>query len=133
MTEKNDRWKPLLNDAVDYEQKLKATPILVSVKAAAEELQKAYGSGALFADARSVEFPRQQWIRNAFEQLVKHKLAMPPTGTTDEYVILYKPFRIDVRERFARLEAAAHPPSKPDEPKQMSIPLAFEKNKDSPG
>ncbi len=49
------------------------------------------GSGALFADARSVEFPRQQWIRNAFEQLVKHKLAMPPTGTTREIRVALAP------------------------------------------
>src|SRR6266496_1801480 len=135
MTEKNDRWKPLLNDAVDYEQtvkallafaafivhegdsrrpgsqfgfgrrmtssdrvvqsfsniqyydapppsllileqlwsnyfpstlqaatydeKLKATPILVSVKAAAEEFGDPRGSGAFSARPRSISFAGQ--------------------------------------------------------------------------
>ncbi|MEK6303014.1 MAG: hypothetical protein AABO41_20065 [Acidobacteriota bacterium] len=94
---------PSLLSGSQYDEKLKANRIEVSVSETAKELQAAYGSGALRRDERSALFPKPSWIAGAFDNLVAHKLAIPPADSSDKYVILYKPFRQDVRERFARM------------------------------
>jgi len=120
-----DYFPSMLADA-SYDEQTRSRQIRVSVSATTKELQSAYGSGALYRDRRSVEFPRKAWIREAFERLVKHKLAVPPSDSSDNYVIIYRSFRGDVRERFARLETAI-PVEKSEEKGQM--PLFPQENK----
>lgn len=89
-----------------YNEKTKSTHILASILEVTGELQKAFGSGALTKDSRSVEFPRQKWVREAFERFVQHGLAIPDPDDRDKYTILYRAFRDDVLDRFIKLETA---------------------------
>lgn len=95
---------PSLLPEADYDEELNARRIRVTIDTTAAELQKANGSLALTVDHRSSEFPRKSWIREAFDRLVKYNLALPPQEGSDEYTILYKGFRDDVLEHFAKLE-----------------------------
>lgn len=95
---------PSMIDYGDYDEKSKATKIEVSVPLVTDELQKAFGSKALRQDQRSGEFPKQKWIREAFEQLIRYKLADPYFEEDGHYLIHYKPFRDDVLAHFINLE-----------------------------
>jgi len=87
----------------EYDNGLKAYRVYASVKAVTSELQRAYGSETLRRDSRSAEFPRQIWVRNAFERLSAYGLATPPSNGSDVFEIHYRPFRKDVLERFIDL------------------------------
>jgi len=84
----------------EYDDDLKAYRVYASVKAVTSELQRAYGSKTLRMDSRSAEFPRQIWVKNAFERLCAYGLATPPSNGSDVFEIHYRPFRKDVLERF---------------------------------
>jgi hypothetical protein len=91
---------------VDYDEKTRARPIRVSVAKITDELQKAFGSAALRRDGRSVQFPRQSLVREAFERLVTFNLARRiDGGGNDEYEVLFRAFRNDIREKFCQMEA----------------------------
>lgn len=116
----------------EYDERTGSTQIPVSVSDITGELQKAFGSGIFHQDSRSAEFPRQKWVREAFERLVKHKLAIVHPNGGDRYFVLYKPIRGDVCERFIRLEmklerSAAKEQRKADANKAQ-IPLFPETN-----
>ena len=111
---------PALAADVDYDDKTKSRRIRVSVAKVTDELQRAYGSGALYADGRAVQFPKPSWVREAFERLVKFRLAkrVDDADSTDEYDVLFRSFKQDVREHFCQLEAdlkvpAASPEDQP--------------------
>ena len=95
---------PAMMDVGLYDEKAKATKIEVSVFDVTEELQKAFGSLALSKNSRSGEFPKQKWVREAFERLVKYRLATPASGEDGKYIIYYKSFIGDVLDRFIKLE-----------------------------
>jgi hypothetical protein len=99
-----DYFPSMLSEA-KYDEKTKTKQMRISIQESVDELRKAYGSGALHRDARSAEFPRQDWIRDAFMRLAKYKLALPVTDNNDEFIILYRSFKDDVSEHFAKLEA----------------------------
>lgn len=116
-----DVFSSMIEDG-EYDEKTGATKIQVSVSDVTDELQQAYGSKALRQDDRSGEFPKQSWIREAFERLIKYRLAIPLPDEDSEYVIYYRPFRGDVLDRFIKfeLEKSDTGQVKVDE-KQMSI------------
>jgi hypothetical protein len=87
-----------------FDERIRATRINVSVDEITHEMQQAYGSGALSQDSRSSEFPSKKRIREAFDRLVRFKLATPPTRGDDGYVVFYRNLRGDVRERFINME-----------------------------
>ena len=87
----------------EYDDDLKAYRVYASVKAVTSELQRAYGSKTLRMDSRSAEFPRQIWVKNAFERFCAYGLATPPSNGSDVFEIHYRPFRKDVLERFIGL------------------------------
>jgi len=87
-----------------YDEKARATKIQISVSDVTDELQRAFGSAALRRDDRAGEFPKQKWVREAFERLVKYKLATPASGEDGKYIIYYKSFKDDVLDRFVKLE-----------------------------
>lgn len=94
--------------AVDaqYDEKTRSRRIEVSVSKVTEELQRAYGSGTLFKDSRSVAFPKPSWVHDAFERLVRFRLARRLSEhDNDRYEIHHRNFRRDVREHFCELEA----------------------------
>ncbi|MGH7773993.1 MAG: hypothetical protein ACREQA_17355 [Candidatus Binatia bacterium] len=96
---------PAMADPSNYDEQLRAIPLIASVDEITKELRRAYGSGALERDSRSAEFPRMNWIRDALETLVAAKLAVPKNG--DSYTVLYRPFREDVLTRFIEIVAKA--------------------------
>lgn len=110
----------------NYDEDLKATPVDVSVDRIAMELQQAYGSGALARDARSGEFPRKSWIRDALEFLVAKRMAIPgrQQGT---YTILYHSIRGDVLERFITL---THTPTQSGQREKEEQGTLFPQNAD---
>jgi hypothetical protein len=103
-----------------YDDRKKQWEMRASVSKTAEEIQRAHGSLALHKDQRAVEFPRRSRVKQAFDFLVKHKLAMPPSDDSDEYVILRRRIRGDVLEHFIKLEAGAAS-RKPPEGKQLAL------------
>lgn len=70
---------PSLLTGSQYDERIKANRIEVSVSETAQELQAAYGSGAgaLRRDQRSALFPKPSWVAEAFDWLVSHRLAIP--------------------------------------------------------
>lgn len=101
-----------LND-VEYDAKLKAFPVPMDVSDTARDLQDGHGSGQLFRDDRSVVFPKERWVREAFERLVGYGLAIPG-GDSGKYTVLFKQIRADVREHFVGLvsgDKSEHPDS----------------------
>ena len=118
-------WTDTFASAYDpsaYDEAKQAVPIPVKTSEITQELQKAYGSGALKVDQRSKEFPREIWVRRALDAFVKAKLAIPG-GSHGEYVILYRIFRGDVLERFVAMgEAGGNEPTPPKE--QIPLQLA---------
>ena len=100
---------PLMREGAAYDDKKKSWRIEASVSKTAEEIQRAHGSGALYKDKRAAEFPRKGRVRETFDFLVTQKLAISPSDGSDQYLILYKPFKKsdDVREHFIRLEAGS--------------------------
>jgi hypothetical protein len=112
---------PAMRSNATYDEKNKVWKIMASVSRTTEEFKKAYGSGALQKDARSVEFPTTKWIREAFDRLVKYKMAFPPSDGSDNYIIFFKPFRIDVRRRFLTLEIGKSARRAPRDSKQLRL------------
>ncbi len=94
---------PAMLDGAEYDEKYKATKFSASVRDVTDELQKAYGSETLYRDEQSVQFPRQKWIKEAFEKLVEFKMAIPPTNDSDKYQILFRTLRGDILKRFIAL------------------------------
>jgi len=107
------------------DEKSNAFRIKVSVEEITDELQQAYGSKNenLYTDERSVEFPKYRWIKRAFEELVRFKLAIPPKDGNNEYEVHYKPFKrsSDVKDRFIHLCLADS--IKKDKNSQKQYPL----------
>jgi len=87
----------------EYDEKLRAYKFVASVEEVTGEMQRAYGSGALSADTRSVEFPKKKWIRKAFDRLVQYRFALPPEDGYDLYEVHFRSFREDVLEKFLKL------------------------------
>jgi hypothetical protein len=117
-------WTDLFLSSYDpsaYDEIKKATPIEVTVEQITEELQKAYGSGALPCDERAQVFPKSIWIRRALEALVHAKLAIPGEDP-ESYTILYRVLKGDILERFVRMTESGPTPEKPPEP-QTALPL----------
>jgi len=98
-----DLFPSILEDG-EYDEKTGSTKIQVSVSDVTDELQKAFGSKALRQDNRSGEFPKQRWVREAFEQLINYRLAIPCPGEDGKYIIHYRSFRDDVLDRFIKFE-----------------------------
>ncbi|MCX6539307.1 MAG: hypothetical protein NT151_10315 [Acidobacteria bacterium] len=98
-----------------YDEQTGKHKLQVSIAAVTQELQAANGSAVLHQDQRAVQFPTTTWIRRALERLVEHQLALPPNGDDDFYTVFYGPFKKDVRERFAELEAEKGPAEAPAE------------------
>ncbi|MFC1620171.1 hypothetical protein ACFL45_09520 [Candidatus Neomarinimicrobiota bacterium] len=98
---------PEMASGGEFDEAVKSVRFEASVSKVTKELQNAWGSGALFRDSRSREFPKIDWVRNAFNWLVDHQLAFPPTANNDSYTVLYKTIKGDVQERFIRLEVTA--------------------------
>lgn len=101
-----DMWTdsfPSRLDEAESDEQRRSKIIRVTISEVTEELQKGYGSQALYMDDRSGEFPRQKWIRKAFDRLISYGLANYDEAT-DEYAIFFKPFSGDVRIRFAEYE-----------------------------
>lgn len=88
----------------EYDEKTKSLKLKISASDITVELQKAFGSKALKQDGRSGEFPKHKWVREAFERLIKYKLAAPCSGDNDKYTIHYRSFRDDVLNRFIKFE-----------------------------
>lgn len=88
----------------EYDEKTKSLKLQVSVSDVTDELQRAFGSKALKQDSRSGEFPQYTWVREAFERLLKYKLAIPFSDENDMYTIYYRSFRDDVLDRFIKFE-----------------------------
>ncbi|MCK4820554.1 hypothetical protein KA005_32615 [bacterium] len=97
-----DSFPSRLDDA-EFDEQRRSKIIRVKISDVTEELQRGYGSQALYVDDRSGEFPRQKWIRNAFDRLISYGLASHD-DSTDEYTIFFKPFSRDVKIRFAEYE-----------------------------
>jgi len=93
---------PSLLGDLKIDEALNAFPLRVSVAELTLELQRAFGSATLPIDVRSVEFPKQSWVRKALDRLVGYKYAKPP-DQGDTYTVLYRPFKKDVMERFIDL------------------------------
>jgi hypothetical protein len=89
-----------------YDEKMKSINIEVSVADVTDELQKAFGSKALKQDERSGEFPKYKWTKEAFERLIRYKLAVPISVENDTYTVFYRAFRNDVLDHFIKLELA---------------------------
>jgi len=98
---------PSMVDKSEYDEATKSFQIPTSITSVTRELQEAFGSGVLYQDSRSVEFPKRKWVREAFEHLLKHKLVVPHPSGSDAYTILYKSFRDDVLKHFINLEAGS--------------------------
>ena len=116
-----DVFPSMLEDG-EHDEKTGLMKIQVSVPNITDELQKAFGSKALGRDNRSGEFPKQKWVREAFEQLISYKLAIPRSGEDGEYIIYYRTFRDDVLDRFIKLESEKSDVKKVTVPeKQLSM------------
>lgn len=102
---------PAMLEGAEYDEKYAATKVAASVEEVTEELQKAHGSDTLSKDSRSVEFPSQSWVREAFEKLVQLKMALPPSEPGDPYQILFKSVRGDVLKRFIELTLGIDQPA----------------------
>lgn len=94
---------PSFLDRSERDEETNVIKIPVSVSEVTKEMQLAYGSGALFQDDNSVEFPKIKWIKRAFEWFVKQDMATPPVEGNDDYIILNKRIRKDVRQRLIEL------------------------------
>ena len=99
----NDLFSPMIED-VEYDEKTKSRKMTFSISEVTEELQKAFGSRALVKDQRSGEFPQYSWVKEAFERLVKYRLAVPCPGEDEKYTVHYRIFRDDVLDRFIKFE-----------------------------
>ena len=95
---------PTLAAETQRDEELKAYRVSVSVGDVAAELQRAYGSANLRADSHSVEFPKNSWVRKAFDRLVDYGLGTRPASDSDRYEVHYRRFKGDVLERFVVLE-----------------------------
>jgi len=103
LTELWSEFFPAMAADAEYDDKLRAYKFDASVNDVTDEMQRAYGSGALPADERSVEFPKKKWIRKAFDRLVQYRFALPPKDGSDLYEIHFRSFREDVLARFLKL------------------------------
>jgi hypothetical protein len=92
----------------DRDEKIKAIPLEVNVSDLTEELQKAFGSGALSKDHRSAEFPKKAWIADAMDTLVQIRLAAARKAR-EEYTVFFRIFKEDVLERFCNSTASKGP------------------------
>ena len=91
---------------INYDEAKKVWRLPASVAAITDELQRAYGSGTLSSDDRSVQFPKRKWVRKALDRLVDFKIAVPPSDSGDKFEILFRPFRDDALERFVKMDSA---------------------------
>jgi hypothetical protein len=106
---------PTLAVDAEYDEKTKSRRIRVAVSALTDELQRAYGSSALHQDDRAVKFPKQTWVRDALERLVKFRLARRvEEDGTEHYDVLHRNFKRDVRQYFCDLEAGLKEPKAAD-------------------
>jgi hypothetical protein len=94
---------PSLAGSSEYDEDLHVHKVHVTAAAITDELQRAYGSGALARDPRSAEFPRQVWVRRALERLVEYGLASAPPKGSDVFEVHFRHFRKDILQRFAEL------------------------------
>jgi hypothetical protein len=81
--------------------KLGTKTIPLDVTEVTTEMQRSYGSGALEQDERSAEFPRESWIREAFEALVRLGYAYPEDQERQKYSVAFRPIKNDVITHFA--------------------------------
>lgn len=97
----------------------------VTVDELAHEMQRAYGSGALRNDQRSVQFPRQEWVREALEAFCRLKLASRSEDTAS-FTIGYRAFdrRTDLLERFVKLMDRKLPAASDAEGAQLPLRLS---------
>jgi len=111
-------------DPANYDERLRANPIPVSVEAITRELQEAYGSraGPFTADVRSAEFPQRAWVRQALDTLVSIGLARSESGDAG-YLVLYRSFREDVLTHFVELLENVAQKQQSDETSQLSLPF----------
>lgn len=109
-----DYFPSLLAEA-EHDERTKARCIRVSVQKVTAELQRANGSGALYRDSRSVEFPKVSWVQAAFERLKRFGLAKTVDGAERQYDVYHRGFRSDVRQHFCDLEAGLEEPPGPAE------------------
>lgn len=108
-------------DDVEYDEKTKSYPLKINVSEVTYELQKAYGSKALYCDNRSSEFPKQTWVKEALEQLVDYKLAKPDSEQ-DSYIIYFRKLKDDVLGHFINLSIAKGQKKQEERrPKQMTL------------
>jgi len=107
----------------EYDDKTKSTNIQVNVSDITDELQKAFGSQAMYKDHRAGEFPKQKWIRDALDRLVHYNLAIPAEAN-GEYIIFFRNFRDEVLERFIKYEAQKGERKK-DKPVHVQLDLKF--------
>lgn len=101
-----DLWADVLPSKIpegERDEESNRVKISISVQEITNELQKAYGSKNFVADSRAVEFPRPKWIKKALDELVRFKLAIPPTDGSSNYEIHYHAFKKDILERFVEL------------------------------
>jgi hypothetical protein len=98
---------PSLLDEAEGSGEGKEIRLPVSISRITEEMQRAHGSGAMVQDKRSVEFPKTRWIKDALESLAQYRLAMPPQAGQEEYIVLYRGLRGDVRQRFIDMQLRA--------------------------
>jgi hypothetical protein len=98
-------WQNIFTDlktSVDYDDSLRAWPLLVNADSLTEELQKLYGKQS--NGHREVSFPRKSWIKQALDAFVQINLAARSTND-GHYVISFKLLRGDLIERFSKNRA----------------------------
>lgn len=112
---------PTKLDEGEYDEQKQLMKIRVTVTGVTDELQKAFGSQALYQDDRSSEFPKQKWIREAFDKLISYNLASH-SSESDEYTIYLRRFQGDVIERFFQYDIKRGKSKKAVlSPKQLNI------------
>ncbi len=120
-------WQGVFSSRIEdgeFDAETKSTKIKISVAEATTDLQRAFGSRALpYQDDRSQEFPKKRRVKQAFERLLKYRLAIPCSGEDDYYLIFYKSFRGDVKEQFIKYELSALKKKEGKEP-----PIGEQKN-----
>lgn len=118
--------------SLERDERLRAKVIDVEVGELAETLQQAFGSGALFQDDRSVEFPRKGWLIEAMDLLVRSDLAHVVEPSV-RYRVLFRDFKTDVLEKFASLTDTSSGDSATSEENasEPQLPLEFLPPEDS--
>lgn len=115
-------------DPSAYDEAAGAWPMRVTVAELTEELQRGYGSRALSPDERSCEFPKMSWVREALDQFVRVKYAIPPNDEGEVYTILFRPLRGDVLGKFVELIERTRPKRQEPEPDQTELDLEAQRN-----